>query len=61
MAGYSDETPPPTIKDSTQHLPGEGAKRKAAQASARAARKREAKRRKFEAEQQATKEDMELL
>ena len=37
----------PTIKDSTQHLHGSGAKRKAQQVAARAARKADAKKRKF--------------
>ena len=37
----------PTVKDSTQHLHGEGAKRKSAQVAARAARKADAKKRKL--------------
>jgi hypothetical protein len=37
----------PTIKDSTQHLHGGGAKRKAEQVAARAARKADAKKRKL--------------
>jgi hypothetical protein len=39
----------PAVKDSTQNLRSEGAKRKSAQVAARAARKAEAKRRKLEA------------
>jgi len=50
----------PTIKDSTQHLHGEAAKRKAAQVAARAARKREAKKRKLEADRQPTSDDIDL-
>jgi hypothetical protein len=47
----------PTIKDSTHHIHGEGAKRKARQVAARAARKAAAKKAKMEAAATAPKED----
>jgi hypothetical protein len=50
----------PTIKDSTHNIRGEGAKRKAEQVAARAARKAAAKKSRLEAEIAVRKQNSEL-